>query len=156
MIQRATRKRLKIRNLTRNPDFSVRLSIFRAFRSCSNLNTCSTFLYSKSDTWKDTKPVKKRRENRSWAQWAMLARPTIFSPLLLGWVQFLSFLILIVLRRLDRLQFKPELPFLSFLFLEKLSARVQIWTHALPFFLIYKTGDREQSKNRKLTTHRRC
>ena len=36
MIQRATRKRLKIRNLTRNPDFSVRLSIFRAFRSCSN------------------------------------------------------------------------------------------------------------------------
>ncbi|TPE37780.1 hypothetical protein FJR71_01955 [Streptococcus xiaochunlingii] len=44
MIWRATRKRLKIRNLTRNPDFSVRLSIFRAFRSCSNQNTCSTFL----------------------------------------------------------------------------------------------------------------
>ncbi|ORO81679.1 hypothetical protein B7706_08255 [Streptococcus oralis subsp. dentisani] len=39
MIQRATRKRLKIRNLTRNPDFSVRLSIFRVFRSCSNQNT---------------------------------------------------------------------------------------------------------------------
>ena len=41
MIQRATRKRMKIRNLTRNPDFSVRLSIFRAFRSCSNQNTRS-------------------------------------------------------------------------------------------------------------------
>jgi len=45
MIQRATRKRLKIRNLTRNPDFSVRLSIFQVFRSCSNQNTRSTFLY---------------------------------------------------------------------------------------------------------------
>ena len=53
MIQRATRKRLKIRNLTRNPDFSVRLSIFRAFRSCSNQNTRSTFL-------EDTKPVKSK------------------------------------------------------------------------------------------------
>ncbi|MQP96427.1 hypothetical protein GEZ92_05340 [Streptococcus mitis] len=45
MIQRATRKRLKIRNLTRNPDFSVRLSIFQVFRSCSNQNTRSTFLF---------------------------------------------------------------------------------------------------------------
>ncbi|MBC6977444.1 hypothetical protein FOA39_05900 [Streptococcus cristatus] len=45
MIQRATRKRLKIRNLTRNPDFSVRLFIFRVFRSCSNQNTRSTFLF---------------------------------------------------------------------------------------------------------------
>ncbi|ORO64569.1 hypothetical protein B7714_06765 [Streptococcus oralis subsp. oralis] len=45
MIQRARRKRLKIRNLTRNPDFSVRLSIFRVSRSCSNQNTRSTFLF---------------------------------------------------------------------------------------------------------------
>ena len=158
MIQRATRKRLKIRNLTRNPDLSVRLSIFQVFRSCSNQNTrsaflfyifriatdnkvkignwrsisdakqfifftqfsariqfskydlpilsffvfrkvfrsCSnqntrsTFLYSKCDSQKDTKPVKKRRENRSWVQWAMLARPTIFFQLLLGGQFFLS------------------------------------------------------------------
>ena len=65
----------------------------------------------------------------------MLARPTIFFPLLLGWVQFLSFLILMILRRLDRLQLKPELPFSSE-FLEKFSARVQIRTRALPFCLI--------------------
>ena len=116
MIQRARRKRLKIRNLTRNPDFSVRLSIFRVFRSCSNQNTRSTFLYFIFYIEKDTKPIKKRRENRSWAQWAMLARPTIFFPLLLGWVQFLSFLILMILRRLDRLQFKPELPLLFWVF----------------------------------------
>ena len=135
MIQRARRKRLKIRNLTRNPDFSVRLSIFQVFRSCSNQNTRSTFLYSKIDSQKDTKPVKKRRENRSWAQWAMLARPTIFFPLLLGWVQFLSFLILMILRRLERIQFNPELSFSSE-FLEKISACVQIWTHALPFLVL--------------------
>ena len=67
----------------------------------------------------------------------MLARPTIFFPLLLGWGQFLSFLILMILRRLDRIQFKPELPFSSE-FLEKFSARVQIKTYALPFlFLIF-------------------
>ena len=66
----------------------------------------------------------------------MLARPTIFFPLLLGWVQFLSFLILMILRRLDRLQIKPELPFSSD-FLEKFSARVQIKTHALPFFFLF-------------------
>ena len=136
MIQRATRKRLKIRNLTRNPDFSVRLSIFRVFRSCSNQNTRSTFLYFIFYIEKDTKPVKKQRENRSWVQWAMLARPTIFFPLLLGWVQFLSFLILMILRRLDRIQFKPELPFSSE-FLEKFSACVQIKTHALPFFFYF-------------------
>ena len=45
MIQRATRKRLKIRNLTRNPDLSIRLSIFQVFRSCSNQNTRSAFLF---------------------------------------------------------------------------------------------------------------
>ena len=38
---------------------------------------------------------------------------------------------------LARVQFKPELPFLSFFCLEKLSARVQIRTHALPFFFIF-------------------
>lgn len=65
----------------------------------------------------------------------MLARSTIFFPLLLGWVQFLSFLILMILRRLAQIQFKPELPFSSE-FLEKFSARVQIRTHALPFFFI--------------------
>ena len=41
-----------------------------------------------------------------------------------------------ILRRLDRLQFKPELPFSSE-FLEKFSARVQIKTHALPFFFLF-------------------
>ncbi len=66
----------------------------------------------------------------------MLARPTIFFPLLLGWGQFLSFLTLMILRRLDRIQFKPELPFSSE-FLEKFSAHVQIKTHALPFFFIF-------------------
>ncbi len=66
----------------------------------------------------------------------MLARPTIFFPLLLGWVQFLSFLILMILRRLDRLQFKAELPFSSE-FLEKFSVRVQIRTRALPFFFLF-------------------
>ncbi|EFX59200.1 hypothetical protein HMPREF0851_00172 [Streptococcus sp. M334] len=66
----------------------------------------------------------------------MLARPTIFFPLLLGWVQFLSFLILMILRRFERIQFNPELSFSSE-FLEKFSARVQIKTHALPFFFAY-------------------
>ena len=66
----------------------------------------------------------------------MLARPTIFFPLLLGCVQFLSFLILMILRRLDRLQFKAELPFSSE-FLEKFSVRVQIRTRALPFFFLF-------------------
>mgnify|MGYP003096489462 CR=1 FL=1 len=136
MIQRATRKRLKIRNLTRNPDFSVRLSIFRVFRSCSNQNTRSTFLYFIFYIEKDTKPVKKQRENRSWVQWAMLARPTIFFPLLLGWVQFLSFLILMISRRLDRLQFKPEFPFSSE-FLEKFSAHVQIRTSRSTFLFLF-------------------
>ncbi len=41
-----------------------------------------------------------------------------------------------ILRRLDRLQLKPELPFSSE-FLEKFSARVQIRTRALPFFFVY-------------------
>ncbi|OOR84905.1 hypothetical protein B0178_07095 [Streptococcus pseudopneumoniae] len=41
-----------------------------------------------------------------------------------------------ILRRLERLQFKPELPFSSE-FLEKFSARVQIKTRALPFFFIF-------------------
>ena len=66
----------------------------------------------------------------------MLARPTIFFPPLLGWIQFLSFLILIILRRLDRIQLKSELPFLSKC-LEKFSTRVQIKTHALTFFLLF-------------------
>ena len=66
----------------------------------------------------------------------MLARPTIFFPLLLGWVQFLSFLILMILRRLARIQFNPELHFSSE-FLKKFSARVQIKTHALPFFFLF-------------------
>ena len=66
----------------------------------------------------------------------MLARPTIFFPLLLGWVQFLSFLILMILRRLAQIQFKPELSFSSE-FLEKFSARVQIRTRALPFFFLF-------------------
>ena len=103
----------------------------------SSMNTVNpSFLYSKIYNQKDTKPVKKHRENRRWVQGAMLARPTIFFPLLLGWVQFLSFLILMILRRLDRLQFKPELPFSSE-FSEKFSARVQIKTHALPFFFYF-------------------
>ncbi|TVX11677.1 hypothetical protein AZJ55_09780, partial [Streptococcus pneumoniae] len=63
MIQRARRKRLKIRNLTRNPDFSVRLSIFRVFRSCSNQNTRSTFLYFIFYIENYTKPVKNLTEN---------------------------------------------------------------------------------------------
>ena len=66
----------------------------------------------------------------------MLARPTIFFPLLLGWVQFLSFLILMILRRLDRIQFKPELPFSSE-FLEKFSARVQIRTSRSTFLFLF-------------------
>ena len=66
----------------------------------------------------------------------MLARPTIFFPLLLGWVQFLSFLILMILRRLDRIQFKPELPFSSE-FLEKFSARVQIRTPHSTFLFLF-------------------
>jgi len=67
----------------------------------------------------------------------MLARPTIFFPLLLGWVQFLSFLILMILRRLERLQFKPEFSFSSE-FLEKFSARVQIRTpHSTFLFFIF-------------------
>lgn len=49
---------------------------------------------------------------------------------------YLSFLILMILRRLERIQFKPELPFSSE-FLEKFSARVQIKTRALPFFFIF-------------------
>ena len=103
----------------------------------SSMNTVNpSFLYSKIYNQKDTKPVKKQRENRSWVQWAMLARPTIFFPLLLGWVQFLSFLILMILRRLDRLQFKPELPFSSE-FLEKFSARVQIRTSRSTFLFLF-------------------
>ena len=90
--------------------------LWKVFRSCSNQNTRSTFLYSKCDNQKDTKPVKKQRENRSWGQWAMLTRPTIFFPLLLEWVQFLSFLILMILRRLERLLFKSELPLLFWVF----------------------------------------
>lgn len=66
----------------------------------------------------------------------MLARPTIFFPLLLGWVQFLSFLILMILRRLDRIQFKPEFPFSSE-FLEKFSARVQIKTSRSTFLFLF-------------------
>ena len=66
----------------------------------------------------------------------MLARPTIFFPLLLGWVQFLSFLILMILRRLDRLQFKPEPPFSSE-FLEKFSAHVQIRTSRSTFLFLF-------------------
>ena len=47
----------------------------------SSMNTVNpSFLYSKIYNQKDTKPVKKQRENRSWVQWAMLARPTIFFP----------------------------------------------------------------------------
>ena len=103
----------------------------------SSMNTVnSSFLYYKIYNQKDTKPFKKQRENRSWVQWAMLARPTIFFPLLLGWVQFLSFLILMILRRLDRLQFKPELPFSSE-FLEKFSARVQIRTSRSTFLFLF-------------------
>ena len=66
----------------------------------------------------------------------MLTRPTIFFPLLLGWVQFLSFLILMILRRLDRFQFKSELPF-SAEFLEKFSARVQIRTSRSTFLFLF-------------------
>ena len=89
--------------------------LFSEFSARVQIRTpCSTFLYSKSDTTKDTKPAKKRRENRSWVQWAMLARPTIFFPLLLGWVQFLSFLILMTNRRTARVQFKPKLPTFQF------------------------------------------
>ena len=105
----------------------------------SSMNTVNpSFLFSKIYNQKDTKPVKKRRGNRSWAQWAILARPTIFFPLLLGWGQFLSFLILMILRRLDRLQFKPELPFSSD-FLEKFSTRVQIRTpHSTFLFILFE------------------
>ena len=78
----------------------------------------------------------------------MLARPTIFFPLLLGWVQFLSFLILMILRRLDRLQLKPELPFSSE-FLEKFSARVQIRTRSLPFCL-YSSKIKFKPRQRRL------
>ena len=121
---------------TVNPSFL--LLLWKVFRSCSNLNTRSTFLYSKCDSQKNTKPVKKRRENRSWVQWAMLARPTIFFPLLLEWVQFLSFLILMINRRIARVKFKTKLPYLS-MFLEKFSARVQIRTPYSTFlFCIFR------------------
>ena len=113
----------------------------------SSMNTVNpSFLYSKIYNQKDTKPVKKQRENRSWVQWAMLARPTIFFPLLLGWVQFLSFLILMILRRIARLQFKPELPFSSE-FLEKFSARVQIRTSRSTFlFCIFRIATENKVK----------
>ena len=76
----------------------------------------------------------------------MLARPTIFFPLLLGWVQFLSFLILMILRRIARLQFKPELPFSSE-FLEKFSARVQIRTSRSTFlFCIFRIATENKVK----------
>ena len=64
-----------------------------------------------------------------------------FFPLLLGWGQFLSFLILMILRRLDRLQFKPELPFSSE-FLEKFSARVQIRTPHSTFLFNFVLSQR--------------
>ena len=66
----------------------------------------------------------------------MLARPTIFFPLLLGWVQVLSFLILMILRRLAQIQFKPELPFYSE-FLENFYARVQIRTSRSTFLFLF-------------------
>ena len=66
----------------------------------------------------------------------MLARTTIFFPLLLEWVQLLSFLILMILRRLAQIQFKPELPFSSE-FLEKFSARVQIRTSRSTFLFLF-------------------
>ena len=54
------------------------------FSARVQIKTHTLPFFIKFDILKDTKPVKKRRENRSWAQWAMLARPIIFSPLLLG------------------------------------------------------------------------
>ena len=62
-----------------------------------------------------------------------LASQSIFFTQLLGRVQLLFGF---ESRGDSGFSFKPELPFLS--------------------FFIYRTGDREQSKNMKLTMHRRC
>ena len=122
----------------------------------SSTNTVyPSFLYFIFDIQKDTKPVKNAKGKQE-LDAVTLARPTIFFPLLLGWVQFLSFLILIIQKRIARVRFKPEPPFLSVcIFVQKSFPLVFKSEHMLYLsFLFIERVLKRPSKNRKLTKHR--